>query len=77
MNVLNGVYLYDAVAPRLLSPVVLIMHCMLITLEPRWTEREHNESGGSNCEDNTAFILTPKEQRDASEPETRTASGNQ
>lgn len=52
------------------------MHCMLITLEPQWTECEHNESAGSNCEDNTTFIFTLKEQRDASEPETCTASGN-
>lgn len=53
------------------------MHCMLITLEPQWTECEHNESGSSNCEDNTTFILTLKEQRDVSEPETCTVSGNQ
>lgn len=53
------------------------MHCMLITLETQWTECEHNESGSSNCEDNTTFILTLKEQRDVSEPETCTVSGSQ
>lgn len=64
-------------APRLLcTAVVVIMHCMLITLVPRWTECEHNESAGSNCEDNTTFIFSLKEQRDASEPETCTVSGN-
>lgn len=53
------------------------MHCMLITLELQWTECEHNESDSLNCEDNTTFILTLKEQRDVSEPETCTVSGNQ
>lgn len=63
--------------PRLLgAAVVVIMHCMLITLEPQWTECEHNESAGSNCEDNTTFIFTLKEQRDASETEPCTLSGN-
>lgn len=81
MSVWEGVWFYystrDVLAPRLLcAAVVVIMHCMLITLEPQWTECEHNESAGSNCEDNTTFIFTLKEQRDASEPETCTVSGN-
>lgn len=55
INVLQGVCFDDCTR----GPVTLvIMHCMLITLEPpRWTECEHNESAGTHCVDNTTFII--------------------